>query len=342
MNRTKIFSLLGITLLFLISCTVSRPSDNTIYLYFPTSADNTFPEYDPLADTSPLAAFDVSDLDSGIGTTAQLRGRVFEIVSEDYREFDVEVIMTTSKPNPSETHWQIVGMGSDSETIFGGGLFGVAQNVDINDSIAQDYARVYAASFGDEFGGTGEALNGSDSTLERWATAIGHTTSHEAGHNYGAGHNDSAPRTGTVEDQQTNHVMATTSSGLTGEIRAAQRRHFSDTSYEILGHNIGFNIKTLHNWDFANPNDTDAHSLVLTLLSEAPSLTLSWFYPGSSSPWTNPTITKTKITGATQAFQGATYDVYELTFSVDKTWSGGSAGVVPPGVGFHIGGLFYF
>jgi len=315
----------------------ANPEKSKLYLYFPTSSDSTFPEYDPDAVTSPLAAFDVSDLDSGIGTTANLRDRIFEIVSNDYTEFNVDVVLTTSKPSPTEARWQIVGIGSDSETIFGSNLFGVAQAVDINDSDAQDYARVYADSFGAAYGGTGGALNGSDSTLERWARAIGHTTSHEAGHNYGLGHGNSAPVSGSVEDAQNNHVLATGSTGLTGEIRASRQRHFSDTSYEILGHNIGLTIRTLYNWDFVNPNDEDAHSLILTILSEASSLSINWVYTGSLSPWASPTITKKS---GTQSFQGTNYNIFELTFSTDKSWSGGSDGVAPPGVKFHVGATF--
>lgn len=314
-----------------------RPKGNTVYLYFPTSSDNTFPEYDDNADTSPLGAFDVGDLDSGIGSTADLRDRIFEIVTDDYCEFNVEIIQTTSNPSPSEDRWQIVGIGSDAETIFGGNLFGVAQDVDIGDNDAQDYARVYAESFGNAYGGSGEALNGTNSTLERWARAIGHTTSHEAGHNYGLSHGDSAPRSGTNEDGQNNHILATGGTGLTGEQRASRVRHFSDTGYEIMAHNIGLNLKTLHNWDFVNPNDEDAHSLELTLLSEASSLSIDWFYTGSRSPWTNPSITNT---GSTQSFQGTTYNVFELTFSDPKSWNGGSDGIAPPGTEFHVGATF--
>jgi len=310
--------------------------DNKLFLYFPTTADNSFPEYNSQATTSPLASFDVSDLDSGIGTTAQLRNRIFEIVTEDYCEFNVEVIQTTTSPNTSSIpRWQVVGIGSDDETIFGGNLFGVAQDVDIDDADAQDYARVYAGSFGEAYGGTGGELNGSNSNLERWATAIGHTTSHEAGHNYGLGHGDSAPRTG--EDGQNNHILATGSTGLTGEVRASRRRHFSDQSYEILAHNIGLNVKTLYNWDFVNPNSSDAHSMEITLLSSASSLTISWWYNGSRSPWRDPTIT---ATGSNRSFQGTSYNEFILTFSLDKNWSSGSPGIAPPGVEFHTGASF--
>ena len=116
---------------------------NQLYLYFPTASDATFPEYNASAQTSPLGAFNVSDLDNTIGTTAQLRNRIFQIVTEDFCEFNVEVTMTTTSPTTTGvTRWQIVGIGSDAETVFGGDLFGVAQDVDIGDADAQDYARV--------------------------------------------------------------------------------------------------------------------------------------------------------------------------------------------------------
>ena len=306
---------------------------NKLYLYFPTSADNTFPEYNSLATTSPLGAFDVADLDSGIGTTAKVRDRIFEIVTEDYCEFNVEVILTTTAPSTTGvSRWQIVGIGSDAETIFGSDLYGVAQDVDLGDGDAQDYARVYAGSFENSFGGAGGLLNGTNSTLERWATAIGHTTSHEAGHNYGLGHCDAGARTG--EDGPRNHIMNTsapgnsgcTFTGVTDADRVGRRRHFSDQSYEILAHNLGLNVKTLYNWDFVNPNSTDAHSLELTLLSTAASLSIRWSYSGNRSPWRDPTITDT---GTNQSFQGTSYKVYTLTFITDKSWRGGSAGVAP-------------
>lgn len=325
-----------------VSCSpgvLSIPKGNALYLFFPTTADATFPNYDgnlsPGSSTSPLNQFDVADLAGGIGTSAQLRDRVHEIVTDDYCEFNVRVNKTTTLPAPPEPRWEIVGVGTDSAN--GGNLFGLAQDVDTNDADPQDYARVWARSFRDSYGGLGDALNGAGSTLERWATAIGETTAHEAAHNYGAAHGNSAPRTGSSEDQQNNHIMATGSTGLTGEIRAGRNRHFSDTEYEILGHNIGLNTQTLNNWDFVNPNNTSANAMRLTILSASPSLSLSWSYTGSHSPWQNPTITNT---GATQNFQGTVYNVYSLDFSNPKSWDGPTAGVVDAGAEFHTGASF--
>lgn len=312
------------------------PKGSSLYLYFPTTADATFPDYSAYGlSTSPANPFDVADLDASIGTTAQLRDRIFEIVEWDYCEFDVKVQKTTTAPSPAEARWQIVAIGSDSESLGGDAVFGEAQDVDLNDSDVQDYGRVWAKSFKDAYGGTGEALEGTNSTLERWATAIGETTAHEAGHNYGLSHGNSSSVAG--EDSVTNHILATGST-LTGEIRASRDRHFSDTSYQILGHNVGLSWKTVNNWDFVNPNSSDAHQLSMRLLSQASTLTISWWFDWPTSPWVNPTITK--LSG-TQTFKGEVYNKYDLDFSADNTaWTGGSPGVVPPAVDFHIGVAF--
>ncbi|HVK55723.1 MAG TPA: hypothetical protein VM532_11920, partial [Burkholderiales bacterium] len=306
-----------------------------LFLYFPTADDATYPEHGTTGvNTSPLRAFDVANLDAGIGTTDQLRNRIFDFVTDDYCEFSVSVETFTTTPPQTDPRWQQVGIGSDGN---GAGLFGEAQAVDTNDVVAQDFARVWSNAFGESFGGAGGALAGANSTLERWATAVSHTVAHEAAHNYGAAHRHSAPRPGSNEDEQNNHVLATGSTGLTGEIRASRDRHFSDQEYEILAHNVGLNIKTLLNWDFVNPNNTNANRLRLRILTTSSTLTLAWFYTGDLSPWTDPTITNT---GATQLFQGVTYNVFNLDFSVAKTWSGGVDGVVPPAVRFHVGASF--
>lgn len=321
---------------------LAQAKDNHLYLYFATSSDSTFPSYaaSELSSgaTSPLAAFSVSDLDGSIGTTSALRNRIFDLVIDDYCEFNVQVNATTSMPSPSAARWQIVGFGSDSAvTNAGNKLFGIAQDVDVDDSEPQDYARVFAKSFKDAFGGAGGALNGSGSTLERWATAIGETAAHEAAHNYGAEHKHSAPRPNSAEDAQNWHLMATGSTGLTGEMRAGRDRHFSDTEYEILGHNVGLNTYTLHNWDFVNPNDTNADKMRMKLLSTVQSLDLNGWYTGFSSPWGQPAVT---YTGTTQSFQGTTYFVHDLDFSVAKPWIGPTPGVVEPAANFHTGATF--
>ncbi|NHJ46312.1 MAG: hypothetical protein FK733_00860 [Asgard group archaeon] len=315
---------------------ISSPKTNSLYIYFPSSSDAVFPEYGIYgASTSPVPAFDVNDLDGTIGTSVELRDLIFDMVVEDYCEFNVDVIEATSLPSPTEDRWQIVAVGTDSETVTIDFTlyyaFGLAQDVDIGDADAQDYGRVWAGSFLDAFGGAGEALNGADSTLERWATTIGETTAHEAGHNYGLRHEDADPIPG--EDTTINHIMATGDT-LTGEDRASLDRHFSDTSYEILAYNLGLNVETLHNWDFINPNDEDAHALRFKILSEADSLSIGWYYQGIWSPWTGPTMTKLP---GTEVFQGDSYNVFQCNLETAKSWTAGPDGIAPPGVKVHVG-----
>ncbi len=309
----------------------SSPKGHTVYLYFPTAADNTFPEYGGAygVSTSPLNPFNVADLDASIGTTADLRNRILEIVAEDYCEFDVQVIQTTTVPSLALPQWNIVGIGSDDAD----GLFGLAQNVDVGNSIAQDYARVWAHSYKTSCGAAGEALSGTGSTLERWAMSIGETAAHEAGHNYGLSHSTTV-RPG--EDAFTNHIMPAGPT-IPCETRAGVNRHFSDESYEILAHNIGLNVMTLWNWDLVNPNSQDAYSCELTILSTAASLTVNWYYSGNLSPWSTPSITNT---GTNVTFEGTSYHKYLLTYSTPKAWSGGSNGIVPGGAEFHVGASF--
>ncbi len=312
---------------------LATPKRQALYLLFPTASSNVT----VAGTTYTVGRFDVADLDNSIGTTAQLRNRIFEIVRDTYCELSVEVKQTTAVPAPAEARFEIVGVGSD----VGGGEFGNAYEIDTGDAHAQNFARVYAQQFQSDYAGTGGALNGANSTLERWATCVSGTSAHEAGHNYGLVHGNAQPRTGTTEDAALNHVLATSGDfGSTtferGDNRARRIRHFSDTSFEILGHNIGLTSATLSNWDFVNPNNTNATTLRMRLLSSAASLTLGWFYSGSLSPWTNPTLAKQP---GTQTLQGTSYNIYDLTFSTAQTWSGGTypAGTVPPGVKFHVG-----
>lgn len=310
----------------------SLPKDHRLYLYFPTADDATFPT-DSLGNISgvnsqPLTAFTPANLDTDLtATAAQLRNRITEQVRDSYCEFSVEVIGTTTEPNPSGTDWQVIGIGGDSDP---GGRFGRAQDVDTGNNDAEDYARVWGRGFHDSYGAAG-ALAPPNATLERWATAIAGTAAHEGGHNYGIPHSFSAPRTG--EDDQNNHLLATGSTGLTGEQRVT-RRHFSDRSFETLGYNLGLNTKTLSNWDFVNPNGSSATGLRIRLLSTAATLALTNVYNGNRSPWTAPSLTKQP---GTQLFRGTNYNIYDLVFSTGKTWSGGTPGVVPAAAEFHVG-----
>ena len=307
---------------------VSLPKSSALYLYYPTVADATFPSYGG-APTSPLNPFNLSDLDPSIGTAAQLRQRVEELADAGYCEFDVDVKSTTTAPAPPEARWQIVGIGTDDS---GTGLIGKAQTVDTNDADAQDYARFWVESLQSW---AGAELTGANSTLERWATGLADLVVHESGHNYGGTHDASVAIAG--EDATVTHFMANPALGANPDSIVDALNHFSDTNYEILAHNIGLTAKTLTNWDFVNPNSGNANKLVITLLSNAPTLTIGWWYNGTLSPWQNPTVADT---GTTATFRGTTYKKYELTFSAAKAWSGGANGVAPAGVKFHVGASF--
>src|SRR5690242_1523998 len=207
---------------------------NKLYLYFPTASDATFPNYPQSCGTpvSPAARFDVSDLDSGIGTTGQLRNAVFDVVTDAYCEFNVQVRQSTTNPDSfgsPDPRRNVVAVGSDS-----GGCFGVAENVDVGDTHPADHARVWGGSYPLGCGPATEgALEGGNSTLTRWANAIGSTSAHEAGHNYGLQHtDDSFIHAG--EDSRFHHIMP--SATLPGESPPvpdctfrATPRHFSDT-----------------------------------------------------------------------------------------------------------------
>jgi hypothetical protein len=62
-----------------VDCQANRPgAGSVLYLYFPTATDSDFPD-DPGGwgvSTSPLEPFDISDLDPGVGTTAELRNAI--------------------------------------------------------------------------------------------------------------------------------------------------------------------------------------------------------------------------------------------------------------------------
>ncbi|MEO6548966.1 MAG: hypothetical protein ABIN94_13245 [Ferruginibacter sp.] len=320
----------------------SSVKHHKIYLYFPTADDATFPNYGAALGnpTSPLRRFDVADLEAGIGTTDALIGSILGVVQQDYCEFDVQVVSTKTKPAPpaSEAQWNIVGIGSDNCTSTNG-LFGLASvvgsNIDLNNLMPQDFARVWGGTYQSQYGTGGSfpplVLSGASSTLNRWSNAIGGTASHEAGHNFGLQHSTTV-RPG--EDAMNLHLMPA-GPNIDGAHRVGPR-HFSDEDYEILGHNIGLNTFTLTNWDFMNPNAQDAHSFVLTILTHAASLSFSRVYTGNRSPWQNPTITAS----GTASFQGGTFNKFLITFSDPKSWNGGSNGIVPGGAPFHVGASF--
>jgi hypothetical protein len=322
---------------------------NKLYLYFPAADDATYPEFGGSNPTSPAKAFKVTDLASYTGTVADLQGAIRDVVVDDYCEFNVKVLSTTTAPPTTFARRATVAIGTDS--IFQGTagascpsgpavapcvagtppcyLFGTTQAF-----ANPGFARVWAGTYQSMMGGAGGELNGASSTLQRWAFSIGGTAAHEGGHTYGLTHaNGETVKPG--EDPIGTHIMPR-GCALTNEQRAGSRRHFDDTSFSILASNVGLSIQTIHNWDFTNPNSTAASKLQITVLSTLPALTLSWSYLGDLSPWNAPTVTP----AGTASFQGTSYNQYQVTWSSAKTWANGTPGNVGPAVTFHVGTTF--
>lgn len=317
---------------------------NKLYLYFPTADDATYPEFGisgSTPNTSPAHAFNVADLTSYTGTAADLRNAVYDVVADDYCEFNVEVIQTTTAPPATFPNRNTVSIGTDDGTS-SGGLFGLAQNVDTGDTTAVDFAHEWAGTYQGLYGGAGGELNGANSTLERWARSIGGTAAHEAGHNYGISHNDGLTLV-AGEDPLVHHIMAS-GSHFSGEDRAGYRRHFSDHEYSVLASNVGLSVQTVWNWDFVNPNAQTATKMQMDILSTQASLTVSGPYNGNESPWVNPTVGASL---GTQTFKGVTYNHFQVTWSAGHAWDGhvpagpgpspGTSGQVAGAASFHVG-----
>ena len=308
---------------------------NKLYLYFPPSDDAAYPDFhvDAHSQTTPAHAFNVSELSSYTGTATDLKNAIFDVVSDDYCEFNVEVLQATAIPGGPATRRNTVAIGTDSEIWDDAGLhyrsWGLAQNVDTGDATAIDYARVWAGTYQQENNG---ALTGANSTLERWARSIGGTAAHEGGHNYGLGHSDGIP-VAAGEDALTRHVMAS-GSHYTDEQRAGYRRHFSNHEYEVLAANIGLSVQTMWNWDFINPNAQTATKVRINFLSTQSSMTVSGPYTGNLSPWSAPVVSASL---GTQMWNGVSYHRHTVTWSTGQAWSGGSPGQVVGGAGFHVG-----
>jgi hypothetical protein len=333
--------------------TLNATKSHTLFLYFPTADDPTFTNYDPTAGVSPAKAFDAADLDPNIGTTKALRNRIFDVVADDYCEFNVQVQQSTTNPEtlPSPpARRNTVAIGSDVDNIGGG--WGLAQNVDIKDQINVDFARVWGGTYTQCEGGNGMggctvtgSLAGANSTLDRWAEAIGGTAAHEGGHNYGLSHTDDNPVNSTCisgqgerpgEDTYEHHLMPS-GCNLTGEARAGYRRHFSDRTFGLLATNVGLTVETMHNWDLINPNAQSATSLTIEFLSSKSAVTTDWTFGGSESPWIDP-----KVSGVlgTATWQGKQYNRFKITWSQPNPVWNGTPGVLPGGAPFHIGATF--
>src|SRR6266542_5676206 len=205
---------------------------NKLYLYFPTADDTTFPEFGVGGlTTSPAHAFNAGDLTNYTGNASDLRNAIFQVVSEDYCEFNVQVIQTTTAPPTTFARRNTVAVGTDSQCTTTSTTWGLAQAVDTGDATAVDFARVWGGSYN-----CSTALSGTNSTLERWARAIGGTCAHEGGHNFGLSHADGLVLA-TGEDVLVHHIMAS-GSHYSDEDRAGYRRHFSDHEYSILAANV--------------------------------------------------------------------------------------------------------
>lgn len=160
---------------------------NKLYLYFPTVADATFPEYGGAGfETSPADPFDISLLSDYTGTAAELRSAIGDVVVDDYCEFDVKVLSTQTAPPATFPRRVNVAIGTDDNTT---GRWGRADLVDIGDNVNTGFGRVWGGRYQND-GSTarGGALDGPNSTTERWANAIGGTAAHEGGHTYGLSH----------------------------------------------------------------------------------------------------------------------------------------------------------
>jgi hypothetical protein len=240
------------------SCPIESPAiesakPNKLYLYFPTSDDSTFPNYD--TNISPLKAFDTTNLTDYSGTASDLEDQVTNVVIDDYCEFNVKVLETTTKTPTTFARRDTVGIGADSVgSVASGVLFGEAQEVDTGDAVVVDCARVFAGSHETDAGASGSGvLSGANSTLQRWAFSIGGTAAHEAGHTYGLAHTDDfgtisdqcdpPDHTKSGEDAVTRHLMAA-GCNFTDEERAGFRRHFSDGDCVIVrGTNHAYSVR---------------------------------------------------------------------------------------------------
>ena len=326
--------------------------------------------------TAPLMPFDGDELDpslSGNLPTDPLIDAILETVRFDYCEFDVDVVSTrlpTALP-PAWPRTQVVAIGSDDAPTWRSdmvteesGPFGLAERGnDVGDATAVDFARVWAGSVrfwcgcdsmnADDCGPT--TLGTMNATVERWADVLGRVVSHEAAHNYGVRHCEALPR--LAGENYADHIMATgvplesecstecsspaPTGCTTGSLECPDRigpAFFSDTSYGVLARNVGLCIKTVHNWDFVNKNVDSARYLEIDVLTEpaVSTLTVSWVYTGSQSPWAAPVVTA----AGTTIFRGSSYNRHRIRWETPKSWSGGPDGLVPTDQLFHVGVAF--
>ena len=300
-----------------------RAKTQKLYLYFPATADATFPS------PGPAAAFDTTQLTSYTDSGTALIDAIVDEVTDIYCELNVEVLKTTV-PVSAPAKRTVVAVGTDgSSTGTGQPWFGEA-DVNTGNGQSVEHARVWAGTYQQFTGSSGGQLYGDDSTVRRWAASIGGSIAHEAGHTYGADHPD-----GTVlasgEDAIAHHLMA---AGRNFSFKdRALTRHFSDEEYETLASNVGLAVQTMFVWGLTNQNQRTAAALMLDILSVQPNLVLGPSYEGKLSPWTAPVL----IPNGTYSFQSKVYYRYYVHWKTAQHWDSGQPGAVTTGTSFAIG-----
>ncbi|WP_394537874.1 hypothetical protein PRJ39_18050 [Lysobacter enzymogenes] len=316
------------------------PKGNNLYLMFANAA-TPYLEFGqlPNSPTSPAQPFALSGIPSYAGTAADLQTAVTSVVEMDFCEFNVKVHATNAFPPTALSRRNIVAV--TTQNAFLDGLLSKPQRLDTGDLYQVDYSYVYGGTFQSWLGGSGGALNGINSTLTRWANALGGSAALAAANNYGVS-NSTTVRPG--EDSAARHIMST-GSAVTPENRVGYRRHFSDTSFSVLASNVGLSFKTMWNWDLVNPNAQTAHALEMTVLypSATPPV-IGWYYGQSPaechSPWKTPTVTGP--TGPAQAFHDGIYYPYTVRWDTPNPyWGNGPCAGATGAPGQAIGGAYY-
>lgn len=320
------------------------PKANNIYLMFPSAA-TSYLEFGvlPNSPTSPAQPFSLANIANYTGTSTDLQNAVTKVVEMDYCEFNVRVHATNAFPPTGLARRNIVAV--TTQDAFTDGLLGRPQRLDTGDLYQVDYSYVYGGTYQSWLGGG--VLNGINSTLTRWANALGSSAALVAANNFGV------PNSATVrpgEDSAGRHIMST-GGAVTPEERVGFRRHFSDTSFSLLAANVGLSFKTMWNWDLVNPNAQTAHALEMTVLHpSATAPVIGWYYGQNPaecySPWIAPTVTGP--TGPAQAFHDGIYYPYTVRWSTpNPNWGGpgcsGTAGAPGQAIGgayYHIGATF--